>query len=106
MGGMGKQDMMGMMMMKGKGKPCFKGKGKGGGCNDVMQELGQFFGSVKSYNEATGYGFITCPDLQAQGFTSDVFLSKQHRGEFSKGAEVAFTCYLNSKGQPQARDLQ
>jgi len=62
-------------------------------------------GTIKSFNVDNGYGFIASPDLQAMGFTNDVFLHHQQRGEAKVGDEVIFTVFLNNKGQPQARDL-
>jgi len=111
---------------KGAGKggpPAVKGPGKGGdespsgalqrkrpygqmgGKPDEQMELGQHRGVVKSFNMDNGYGFIACPELQEMGFTNDVFLHQQQRGEAKVGEEVIFTVYLNSKGQPQAKDL-
>eukprot|EP00418_Pyrodinium_bahamense_P083302 CAMPEP_0179064392 /NCGR_PEP_ID=MMETSP0796-20121207/27926_1 /TAXON_ID=73915 /ORGANISM="Pyrodinium bahamense, Strain pbaha01" /LENGTH=274 /DNA_ID=CAMNT_0020761341 /DNA_START=72 /DNA_END=896 /DNA_ORIENTATION=+ len=116
-----------VLMMKGKwgfkGKPDDgKGKrswqGKSGKSGDMearkvqtppgtapWEELGQFSGTVKSFNPKSGYGFITCVELQDMGFTNDVFLHHQQMGDCNVGMEVTFTCYLNSKGQPQAKEV-
>jgi len=70
-----------------------------------FQEVGSFTGTIKSFNPKSGYGFITCMDLQQMGFTNDVFLHHQQMGECVVGQGVSFTCYLNRKGQPQAKDV-
>mmetsp|Transcript_29308 Transcript_29308/g.93496 ORF Transcript_29308/g.93496 Transcript_29308/m.93496 type:complete len:297 (+) Transcript_29308:89-979(+) len=115
-GGFKGDDFKGGGGFKGGG---FKGKFKGDdesgnkrkwnmnmpGRPDEQQEVGQFAGTIKSFNPRSGYGFIACADLQQQGFTNDVFLHHQQMGDFAVGNEVVFTCYLNSKGQPQAKDL-
>lgn len=120
--------------MKGKGWPCKGGPGKGGspamselgivgdgipagamqgkrsygqmgGQPEEQMSLGQHRGVIMSFNMGNGYGFIGCPDLQKMGYSNDVFLHQQHRGEAKVGDEVLFTVYLNSKGQPQAKNL-
>merc|ERR1712039_392885 len=92
--GMGmKGDMMGMkgdmMGMKGGGK---KGPSSGGRGPDVMQELGRFSGTIKSFN--------------AQGFGQDVFLHHAQLGGFEVGSQVVFTAFLTKKGQAQGKDLE
>merc|ERR1719198_378280 len=72
---------------------------------DEQAVIGTFLGTVKSFRAAYGYGFIDCPDLKQQGF-NDVFLHHQQVGSFQIGDSFQFTAYLNSKGQPQAKDLQ
>lgn len=83
---------------------------KGGGGKglqvDDSQVLGDFMGSIKSFNPKSGYGFIDCPDLRAQGHDKDVFLHHQQLGEFEVGAQIQFTAFLNQKGSPQAKDLK
>lgn len=64
-------------------------------------------GLVKSYNSATGFGFITCTE-SIQLFQRDVFL---HRSEAEQsgaviGATVSFQIELNRSGKPQARDVR
>lgn len=73
---------------------------------DIQMELGRMVGLIKSFNASTGYGFIQCPKLQQLGYTNDAFLHHEQLGSFDVGAEVAFTAFVNSKGQPQAKDLQ
>lgn len=77
-----------------------------GGKPDEQIELGQHIGVIKSFNPENGYGFISCTDLQEKGYSNDVFLHHQQVGQCRVGDEVFFTVYLNSKGQPQARDLE
>jgi len=102
---------------KGWGKS--DGKGKGGGkTKDVghfqadrpeeRELLGEFVGTVKSFNykSMVGFGFIECEELKAQGHQNDVFVHHSEIGLCHVGDEVLFTAYLNSKGQPQAKDLQ
>merc|ERR1712066_449617 len=72
---------------------------------DTSQELGQYMGTIKSFSENNGYGFISCPDMQMLGY-NDVFLHHQQLNGFQVGADVYFTCYLTPRGQPQAKDLQ
>jgi len=87
-----------------------KGDGKSKGCSkgkpDQQEELGQFQGTIKSFNAKSGYGFINCEDLKALGCANDVFLHHQQLQEFEVGHQIIFTAYMNSKGQPQAKDLQ
>jgi len=90
---------------KGEGKGEGKAKGKSFAKGDSQEELGQFDGTIKSFNPKSGYGFINCPGLQALGCTNDVFLHHQQLGDFEVGAQISFTAYMNFKGQPQAKDL-
>jgi len=76
-----------------------KGKGKG-----VQEELGQFEGTIKSFNDKNGYGFIECPDLKALGYMKDVFLHQKALGGFQVGSQVLMNIYTHN-GQPQAKDL-
>merc|ERR1712196_254157 len=96
---------------------CAGGKGgdKGGmgmkrplstGKPGVQQDLGMMAGTIKSFNEANGYGFIECPDLKQQGYNNDVFLHHAQATGFCVGQQVVFNCYLNTQGRPQAKDLQ
>merc|ERR1712032_1657426 len=67
--------------------------------------LGQFRGVVKAMSPEKGFGFITCPDLKAQGYQADVFVHRQHFKNYMAGTEVSFTAYLHN-GRPQAKDLE
>jgi len=112
-GGCQMSSMMEMMQQawggaggKGEGKEGGKAKGpsKSKGA-DGQEELGQFEGTIKSFNPKSGYGFINCEDLKAFGCNNDVFLHHQQLGDFEVGARIVFTAYMNFKGQPQAKDL-
>lgn len=92
---MGAMSAMGAM----KGGGFFGGKGP-----IVVAELGTLCGTIKSFNAEKGYGFIHCPTLLQVGY-NDVFLHHQQIGDFEVGNEVSFSCFLNPKGQPQAKDL-
>eukprot|EP00930_Biecheleria_cincta_P020104 TRINITY_DN15188_c0_g1_i1.p1 TRINITY_DN15188_c0_g1~~TRINITY_DN15188_c0_g1_i1.p1 ORF type:complete len:380 (-),score=64.74 TRINITY_DN15188_c0_g1_i1:208-1347(-) len=73
---------------------------------DDQDVIGTFPGVIKSFSKMEkGYGFIECPALKEQGY-NDVFLHREQLGNFDVGSEVAFTVFLNKKGQPQARDLK
>jgi len=73
---------------------------------DDQDIIGTFPGVIKSFSRTEkGYGFIECPALKEQGY-NDVFLHREQLGPFDVGSEVAFTAFLNRKGQPQARDLK
>mmetsp|Transcript_89248 Transcript_89248/g.177442 ORF Transcript_89248/g.177442 Transcript_89248/m.177442 type:complete len:294 (+) Transcript_89248:70-951(+) len=73
---------------------------------DVQQVLGQFMGTIKSFNAKNGFGFIQCDALRQQGFQNDVYLHHNQIKEFQPGHTILFTAYLNKKGQPQAMDLE
>lgn len=93
----------------GKGKSKDASYGKAGGARsdagpDVMEELGQGVGVLKSFNQKNGYGFIDCPEMKELGY-QDVFLHQAQVGNFNVGDQVMFTCFLNSKGKAQAKDL-
>lgn len=107
-----------MAMMKGAwggkmGSAGGDGKGKGDGKSfskgarpDEQEALGEFDGTIKSFNPKSGYGFIECEDLRSLGCMNDVFLHHQQLGDHEVGARVRFTAYMNSKGQPQGKDLK
>merc|ERR1712238_121540 len=104
----GGKDMM-QFMKGGKGMGKAKGgkdDGKGAGkAPKEAQILGEYVGTIKSFNTNNGYGFIECMDLKKQ-YTHDVFLHHQQLGEFKQGDTVLFTVYLNNAGKPQAKDLR
>merc|ERR1719433_335686 len=68
--------------------------------------LGQFSGSIRSFNEKNGFGFIECTPLRRQGYDKDVFLHQSQRGGLAVGTEVTFVAYLNTNGQLRARSVQ
>merc|ERR1712232_561437 len=72
----------------------------------LLQLPGQRFqGVIKSFNPNKGYGFVSCPDLQAL-YGCDVFLSSLQINGFGLGDEVSFTIDLNKDNKPQAYNLQ
>merc|ERR1719183_2298987 len=81
--------------------------GMGGGVKPAPGPvLGQYSGCIKGFNPKQGRGFISCPDLQAAGQSPEVVLNHEELGEFEVGAQVSFTAFLNSNGQPEAKDLE
>lgn len=74
---------------------------------DAEKILGDYVGFIKSFNDATGYGFIACEDLKMEGY-NDVFLHKAPMlaSGLDVGDEAEFTCFLNPRNQPQAMDLR
>jgi len=75
---------------------------------DVAEMLGELTGCIKSFNDASGYGFIFCAEVNAMatGSQKDVFLHHAQKGEFVVGDNVKFNAFLNKKGNVQAMDLQ
>merc|ERR1711924_75061 len=73
----------------------------GGSAIGGLPSLGKWSGTSKSFDAQQGCGFIQCPDLQAQGYTSDVILRKDDVGGFEIGAKVSFPAILNAQGQPE-----
>jgi len=102
MAGMPGMDMAGMGAM-GKGMNSgFPGPGGTGHIPD--QDLGQYVGSVKTFNASRGFGFITCDTLAQQGYP-DVFVHQKHIGEHQVGELVAFTAFVHKGSHLQAKDL-
>jgi len=104
------KDMLGMMMamMEGEGQIKGKGKGKGGGgwVDESGGHLGEYTGTIKSFAEKTGYGFIDSPDIRAGGYPADVFLLGGQKKGYRVGHVVKFTAVLNKDGKPVAKDLR
>jgi len=70
----------------------------------VNVEGGPFVGSVKSYNESKGFGFITCDETFSK-YNRDIFLHKNEADAIPGlkiGDSVQFTLQLNAQGNPQA----
>jgi len=65
--------------------------------------VGEFIGTIKSFNDKNGYGFITCPELAEHG---DIFLHADMKKGFQVGHQVKFTAVLTKHGKPQAKDLK
>merc|ERR1719453_638932 len=80
------------------------GGGKGGAPPGPV--LGKFSGTIKGFNPKQGRGFISSSDLAATGQSGEVLLNHEELGEFEVGAQVSFTAFLNSNGQPEAKDLE
>lgn len=89
---------------EGMGKGATKGVKRAGG-KDEAETVGTFIGNIKSFNTKNGYGFISCPDLNSVGCPNDVFLHHAQLNGFEVGDAIQFTVYMNSKGQPQAKDV-
>lgn len=72
----------------------------------IVGEL--FNGRIKSFNIGRGLGFIVCPDLQRAFGGRDIYLSKAQapEGRLVAGQEVAFSLWIDRKGQPQARHVE
>lgn len=68
-------------------------------------DLGEFIGIIKSFVEKSGYGFIECPDVSAQGY-ADVFMHSEQKKDFNVGDVVRFHAIVRGDGKPQARNLQ
>merc|ERR1719379_2483596 len=66
--------------------------------------MGQYRGTIKTYNEEQGFGFIECAMTYAR-FQRDVFVHKSRIGGVPVGTEVMFTLEISKQGMPQARDL-
>merc|ERR1712039_1132826 len=118
MGGMCGWGGKGMMMPMSMMNMMMGGMGKGGGWGGGSQweytnykvdksggELGQFKGTIKSFSDKTGYGFIESEDVKAAGH-GDVFLHGAMKKGYRTGNIVKFTCVLNKDGKPAAIDLK
>lgn len=64
-------------------------------------------GRVKSFNAARGFGFLTCKELQNSFGGRDIFISKMEvpSGHLQLGQELLFRLAVDSKGQPQAKNI-
>merc|ERR1719393_976745 len=67
--------------------------------------LGEFTGTIKSFGEWKGFGFIESAELQAMGY-KDAFLHGEMKKGYQVGHTVKFTAFINGKGQVQAKDLK
>merc|ERR1712039_190874 len=63
-----------------------------------------FTGTVKSFNENKGFGFIACDEIMEQ-FGGDVFLHHQQFRGLEVGQEVTFEVFLNKDQKPQAKGV-
>merc|ERR1712217_27984 len=67
----------------------------------------QYRGSVKSFREERGWGFIAGDEV-LEVFGKDIFLSRRELGSqvASVGAQVSFSVAIDSyDGQPQAKEV-
>lgn len=65
----------------------------------------RFTGAIKSYNPASGFGFVDCAATFAK-FHRDVFLHHSQLGDCELGQQVTFEVALNDRGQPQAKAVR
>lgn len=112
MGGMGGGMGGGMMGMGGMGwMPTGKGMGKGmmpAGKGAPMMHAAPAandskgtVGTVKSYNEAKGYGFLSSPSMPG----GDVYFKGQPGEVYEQGSWWAFNVQWTPDGKPQARNV-
>eukprot|EP00439_Symbiodinium_sp_Y106_P015097 s6791_g2.t1 len=75
---------------------------------DADAELGHFMGRIKAFNAEKGFGFIVSEELASLGYLEDVFLLAKDapRPTCEAGHVVAFKAFLNSRGHPQAKDVE
>mmetsp|Transcript_103024 Transcript_103024/g.332023 ORF Transcript_103024/g.332023 Transcript_103024/m.332023 type:complete len:688 (-) Transcript_103024:83-2146(-) len=65
----------------------------------------RYTGSIKSFNNESGYGFLSCREtLDRYGL--DVFLHSKQIKEFNVGDNVTFEVQVSKTGKPQANDLR
>ncbi|CAD7943847.1 unnamed protein product [Amoebophrya sp. A25] len=64
-----------------------------------------FHGVIRTFNQNLGYGFINCPTLKEE-YDRDVFVHKQQFEGLEVGDQVQFKVTVNSRGHPQARDVE
>merc|ERR1719498_2233495 len=100
------------MMGGGGGWGNGKGKGKKGGYDNWEGrgpgdwgkynidtsggELGDYTGTIKSFSNKNGYGFIDCADLKAMGY-QDVWMHGDIKQYLEIGQNVTFTAFLAGK---------
>merc|ERR1719265_1600501 len=79
-----------------------KGKGKTGrGVIPTSPSGETFIGIIKSFNDKTGYGFISCEEVTAK-YGGDCFAPKKFVGEHKVGDMVEFDVGLTPDNKPQA----
>merc|ERR1719341_1007381 len=62
---------------------------------------GTFIGTIRSFHDRSGYGFIESPE-----FDGDVYLSADEKKGYKAGQTVRFTLVRRADGKPQAKDLR
>jgi len=69
---------------------------------------GPYNGTLKSYNETTGFGFIACDETFAM-YNRDIFLHKNEAEKIPNrklGDHIMFSLQLNEQGAPQAVSVE
>lgn len=100
------QMFKGMKAGWGKGGASWGPSGSAGKLGDEAGGiLGEFEGTIKSFSEKNGYGFIECEQIKTQ-HGKDVFLHHDQLKGYRVGHKIKFTCVLTGKGAPQAKDLK
>lgn len=64
-----------------------------------------YSGTVTRFHASGGYGFIKCREALAK-FGVDVFVHSAEMDGISVGQKVSFAVHLNSRGQPQAKNVR
>eukprot|EP00931_Biecheleriopsis_adriatica_P115959 TRINITY_DN91694_c0_g1_i1.p1 TRINITY_DN91694_c0_g1~~TRINITY_DN91694_c0_g1_i1.p1 ORF type:complete len:902 (+),score=202.58 TRINITY_DN91694_c0_g1_i1:91-2796(+) len=72
---------------------------------DEMEEGDEMIGTIKSFDETSGYGFITSQKATEE-YGRDVFLHRKMLKDFKVGDVVKFRVKINKQGRPQAGKLQ
>eukprot|EP00747_Dinoflagellata_sp_TGD_P107388 gnl/TRDRNA2_/TRDRNA2_170124_c3_seq1.p1 gnl/TRDRNA2_/TRDRNA2_170124_c3~~gnl/TRDRNA2_/TRDRNA2_170124_c3_seq1.p1 ORF type:complete len:417 (+),score=105.18 gnl/TRDRNA2_/TRDRNA2_170124_c3_seq1:139-1251(+) len=123
-------DMAGMAGMPGMGvggfataggqaqtkvKPVVKGKGKTKAGKMAMNRpepevvipegASRSVGTVKTFSEKTGYGFIECPEAKEE-YNRDVFVRNTDLKGYPVGTEVSFVLIVNKRGMPHAHQVR
>jgi len=62
-------------------------------------------GTLKSYSERNGFGFIECQATKLQ-YGCDVFVHRSEGQRMNVGSRVTFKVHLNKRGQPQANNVE
>eukprot|EP00931_Biecheleriopsis_adriatica_P005754 TRINITY_DN107238_c0_g1_i1.p1 TRINITY_DN107238_c0_g1~~TRINITY_DN107238_c0_g1_i1.p1 ORF type:complete len:444 (-),score=78.00 TRINITY_DN107238_c0_g1_i1:46-1377(-) len=80
------------------------GYGRPGGSSSSGM-TGRQRGTLKSFNQRNGFGFIDCPEARHR-YGRDVFVHKAQIGDIEVGEELNFNVDTNKDGMPQARDIR
>lgn len=86
-----------------------KPKQKGGPIANLSQTRRDeewHFGTLKSFSQAQGYGFILCEEILG-AYRTDVYFHKRQlsQAKWHPGQVAEFTISFNVKNQPQARNI-
>ena len=71
----------------------------------VSDNMRDYSGFVREYNSRSGFGFIICAETWMI-YKHDVFLHRYQARRISAGDQVIVSIDLNSRGQPQARNVR